>query len=105
MVKQRLNRNKMVSLCREDGSSLCGQVQVAKEAVSHFQQILSSERATPYPGKHVVEQHINKCLNSEQILDLGKDVTCEEISAAFHSIHPNKAPGLDGFNGYFFKKT
>ena len=45
---------------------------------------------------------MSKSLTSAQILDMGQAVSREEILAAFQSIHPNKAPGPDGFNGHFF---
>ena len=33
------------------------------------------------------------------------EVSREEITAAFMSLHPNKAPGPDGFNGLFFRSA
>ena len=38
-------------------------------------------------------------------MELDKEVSSEEIQTAFLSLHPNKAPGTDGFNAYFFRKT
>ena len=95
----------MVSLCREDGSNIRGHAQVTKEVISHFQKLLSFEDSCPYPGKLVLEQFVSKSLNAAQIFDSDKEVTCDKIRSAFLSIHPNKAPRPDGFNGYFFKKA
>ena len=36
---------------------------------------------------------------------LNQEVSREEISAAFLSLHPNKAPEPDGFNGQFFRSA
>ncbi|KAK0581565.1 hypothetical protein LWI29_015235 [Acer saccharum] len=36
---------------------------------------------------------------------MGRDITNDEIRDVCFSLHPNKAPGPDGFNAHFFKKT
>ncbi|KAK3204760.1 hypothetical protein Dsin_018806 [Dipteronia sinensis] len=36
---------------------------------------------------------------------MDRDVTNDEIREVCFSLHPNKAPGSDGFNAHFFKKT
>ncbi|KAK2641987.1 hypothetical protein Ddye_023750 [Dipteronia dyeriana] len=36
---------------------------------------------------------------------MSREVTNDEIREACFSLHPNKAPGPDGFNAHFFKKT
>lgn len=44
-------------------------------------------------------------LQVRQQRELTKDVTAQEIKDALFSIDSNKAPGIDGFNAYFFKKS
>lgn len=44
-------------------------------------------------------------LTHPQILQLCTEVTKEEIYTALQSIGDDKAPGIDGFNAFFFKKT
>ena len=46
--------------------------------------------------KHLMDSHIT---------DLERDVSTEEIQAVVFGIHPDKAPGPDGFNGHFFRKA
>ena len=36
---------------------------------------------------------------------MSREVTNDEIHEVCFSLHPNKAPGIDGFNAHFFKKT
>ena len=103
-MKQRINRNKLLTLKLEDGSSISGHDRVAQEAVSYFRSLLN-EDASQYPGREVLNQYISKELSQEQILDMGQEVSREEIAAAFMSIHPHKAPDPDGFNGHFFRST
>ena len=45
-----------------DGSCIRGHDRVAKEAVSFFQNLLNSE-ASPYPGRHSLNQYITKALS------------------------------------------
>ena len=104
VVKQRINRNKLLTLKLADGSSVSGHDSVAHEAVSYFRSLLT-EDSIQYPGKEVLSQYITKELSQEQILELGQEVSREEIAAAFMSLHPRKAPGPDGFNGQFFRST
>ena len=98
------DKQEQTSLPLADGSSIRGHANVAKEAVSFFQALLNAEE-TPYPGRHVLNQVVSKSLSQIQILELNQDVSQEEISAAFRSIHPNKSPGPDGLNGHFFKEA
>ena len=104
VVKRHLNRNKLLNLKLADGSSISGHDRVAKEAVSHFSSLLNEENSQ-YPGREVLSQYISKELSQEQILELGQEVSRDEIAEAFMSLHPHKAPGPDGFNGHFFRNT
>ena len=48
---------------------------------------------------------ITKSITAEDCALLADPVTPEEIRQAMFSILGNKAPGLDGFNSFFFKHT
>lgn len=39
----------------------------------------------------------------EQNLELMQEVTYEEVKTALFSMHPEKSPGIDGFNPGFFQ--
>lgn len=43
-------------------------------------------------------------ISSEQYAKMDLDISANEIKVAFFSIDSNKSPGLDGFNGFFFKE-
>ena len=64
VLRQRINRNKLVSLSLVDGSCIRGHDRVAKEAVSFFQNLLNSE-ASPYLGRHSLNQYITKALSQD----------------------------------------
>ena len=47
-------------------------------------------------------KHTNK-IKKEQNVAMCKDPTEEEVVAAIWSLHPDKAPGLDGFTIAFYR--
>ena len=84
----------MISLVREDEISIRGHLDVAVEAISFLQKLHNLEFADPYPGKEMLNQYISKTLSPNQILELNKEVSIEEIHDAFMSLHPNKVKGV-----------
>ena len=72
--------------------------------MSFFQSLLNANDSQ-YPGRLILNQFISKSLTQDQILAMEQEVSREEIAAAFLSIHPNKAPGPDGFNSHFFRSA
>ena len=48
---------------------------------------------------------MNKGILRSQFEMLAAPVTSVEVKDALFSIHPNKAPGPDGFNAFFFRRT
>ena len=102
-VKSRFNRNKIVSLTLEDGSRTFDPPSIKVEAVNFFHKILNDNSST-YPGRNHLAQFITKRISDIQKASLTARVSSSEVQAAFFSIHPNKAPGPDGFNGYFYRK-
>ena len=44
-------------------------------------------------------------VKSRDIDVLTRNVTDQEIKSALFGINDNKAPGINGFNAYFFKRT
>ncbi|KAI9176948.1 hypothetical protein LWI28_009034 [Acer negundo] len=48
---------------------------------------------------------IDNVISNDQADLMDRDVTNDEIHEVCFSLHPNKAPGPDGFNANFFKKT
>ncbi|KAK0574015.1 hypothetical protein LWI29_017005 [Acer saccharum] len=60
-------------------------------------------------GKKVQLEEVSSLRNSELPHNkadfMDRDVTNDEIRDVCFSLHPNKAPGPDGFNAHFFKKT
>ena len=57
------------------------------------------------PGKARLAHFIDKQISADQARAIGATVTRIEIIEAFFSIHPNKAPGPDGFNAFFYRRV
>ncbi|KAK3212586.1 hypothetical protein Dsin_017292 [Dipteronia sinensis] len=56
-------------------------------------------------GIGTLSNTIDNVISNDQVDSMDRDVTNDEIREVCFSLHPNKAPGPDGFNAHFFKKT
>jgi hypothetical protein len=103
-VNGRQNRNKLLSLTREDGEVVKVHEVVKSEVIASFQRVLGVDQMLRVLNEEVVKSAINLKLSSTQQHVLAQDVTREEIKHAMFSLKNNKAPGPDGFNAGFFKR-
>ncbi|KAK2655477.1 hypothetical protein Ddye_008529 [Dipteronia dyeriana] len=103
-IKERRNRSKILSISGEDGSLIEGDTRVKSEAIGHFQNILGFSMPSRH-GYRSLRNVIDKHISNDQADYMSREVTNDEIREVCFSLHPNKAPGPDGFNAYFFKKT
>ena len=103
-MRDRFNRNKILSLTLPDGTRIHETEQIHKEAVRHFQSILQ-EPPSDDLSYTLTDIDVTKRIPAKAVAGLVKPVTEEEIKAAMFSIHPSKAPGPDGFNAHFYRRT
>jgi len=103
-VNGRHNRNRLLSVTREDGEVVEGHKAVKSEVIAYFQSVLGVKQMPGGLNEEVVESTINLKLSSTQQHVLAQDVKREEIKHAMFSFKNNKAPGPDGFNVGFFKR-
>lgn len=76
-----------------------GEKRIKAAAVSHFQNILRQIRSCNVNSNF----KFFRVLTEDQQLGLILQVTADEIEKVVLSFHPDKAPGLDGFNAHFFQ--
>jgi hypothetical protein len=84
-VNDRQNRNKLLSLTREDGEVVEGHETVKSKAIVYFHRVLGVDQVPRVLNKEVVEPAINLKLSSTQQHVLTQDVTREEIKHAMFS--------------------
>lgn len=74
-----------------------------KEAANkHFNNLLTEDKAEEDYSSML--QHLSKGVTQEMNSSLRKEVEEEEIQAAIWSLHPDKAPGPDGFPISFYRE-
>ncbi|KAK3189588.1 hypothetical protein Dsin_029149 [Dipteronia sinensis] len=89
----RQNRNKILSIMREDGSLIEGDVPVKNEDIRHFQKILGC--SVPLLNRDgTLQTIIHNHISNDQVDLMSRGVTNEEIRDVCFSLHPNKAPWL-----------
>lgn len=103
-VKSRQNRNKIRAICSGDGSWLYDPGEIASSGVQFFSSLLGSAGDLVSSG-HSLRDFIGPSLSADLISELQAPFSSADIQASMFSLHPNKAPGPDGFNGFFFQQT
>lgn len=103
-VKVRQNANAIHRLVRADKSICLGQEQI-KHEIRDFYIGLMETAATKFTMVDKLVMKRGPKLNAHQQLLLNADCTEQEVKDALFSMDSNKAPGIDGFNVYFYKKS
>ncbi|KAK3221908.1 hypothetical protein Dsin_008933 [Dipteronia sinensis] len=104
-INGKRNRSKIHTTTGDVGSLIEGDILVKIEAIRHFQTILGYSRPVSHGSGTTLSNIIDKVISNRQADFMGRDVTDDEIREVCFSLHPNKAPGPDGFNAHFFKIT
>ena len=98
-------RNRIAVLENSAGTIFYEEPHIVQEITSYFQTIFTSTSnpELSLESSAIVEQAICPCISAETNETLIKVPTAEEIRVAMFSIHPEKAPGPDGFSSCFFQ--
>ncbi|GAV92217.1 Exo_endo_phos domain-containing protein [Cephalotus follicularis] len=103
VVKVRQSRNHLARIKDVQGNWVEDEAGIIQVVVNHFTGIMgTSSRQTQWNG-HLYGY--SKRIAEEHIAALGSPITREEVKDALWSLHPHKAPGPDGYNGYFFREA
>ncbi|XP_019230352.1 PREDICTED: uncharacterized protein LOC109211286 [Nicotiana attenuata] len=103
-MKSRVSQKEIRSLPTATGEIVQSMDAIKKEIVDFYKVLLGSS-ATALSVIHPRVMKEGKILNREQQLKLIEPVREEEVYKALKSINELKAPGCDGFDSLFFKKT
>lgn len=103
-MKNRISQNKIRSLVTNTGEVVQSMKAIEEEMVGFYKELLgSSTDAIPPIQPDIIKE--GNVLDKSQQLKLIKPITVEEVHNALKGIDDLKAPGCDGFNSMFFKKS
>lgn len=86
-----------------EGKEVRGQEEIKKEAFRYYKNLLSSSAANSEYEEFL--QHTPKKISDGENSELTKEVEEKEVDAVIWDLHPDKAPGLDGFPISFYKNN
>lgn len=103
-IKQRINHNSITKLVDDQGLVHSGVEEVGAHAVAYYSTLFSAGTTSTY-DKELLGELCETKLNPFQTQLLSSLPTRADIKDAFLFMNPNKAPGPDGYNSFFFKAT
>ena len=103
-VKERNRQNRITVLFDDCGNKLVEADAIQGEIVGFYKKLLGSA-AQSLPAVHIPTLRSGSTLSIPAKQWLSREVTTLEIDQALKGIGDDKAPGLDGFNAVFFKRT
>ena len=86
------------------GKMLYAQNDIQEEFVSSYKSLMGTS-AGNLPAINTQVMKSGPTLTKQQRIQLCVEVTEQEIYEGLKSIGNDKAPGIDGYNAYFFKYT
>lgn len=104
IAKGRCTRNRLSTIEDPDGKAYYEEDQIAGQISAYFASIFKSECSNSSTSELLatVEAAIIPCLPSGEYERLSSLPDAKEIKYALFLIHPDKAPGPDGFSASFF---
>jgi hypothetical protein len=103
-TKARLWRNKVKEITKEDGTKIDDFHQIQAEAKLHFERLLTEDDTADINIQENLLLNIPSVVNQEDNNKINQEVTEKELHEALFQLHPDKAPGPDGFSAHFYQK-
>ncbi|XP_056688426.1 uncharacterized protein [Spinacia oleracea] len=103
-IKERNRVNRITELIDDNSNKLVMPAEIQGEVLKFYGQLLGTT-ANSLPLIDLPTMRAGPTLSNSARLSLCQPVTEREIDLALKGINDNKAPGIDGFNAVFFKKT
>lgn len=104
-TKKRKAINKFAMIENESGVEVYKEEDIAATIESYFRNIFTSTMDNLEQLKKIISDAITPRVTTEQNEALISIPAPDEIKDALFSIHPDKAPGPDGFSACFFQKN
>jgi len=99
-AKLRKSKNRLTVLEDEDGLPNYEEEQISEVICNYYSRLFTS---IPSNGTHIVQEAMVPCISDKQNEMLIEIPSSKEIKEATFAIHPDKAPGPDGFSAAFFQ--
>ena len=97
-------KNKISSIKTQDGSITENPTEIAATFVNHFQSLLNNFEGSNRMAQSRMLEVIPKIINKEDNKALNKPITLEEVRKVVFDLNPDKSPGPDGFQAFFYQK-
>ena len=102
VTKGRRARNKLSMLETSEGLPLFDEQQIVTEIAKYFETIFISNGSD---GAAIVAKALKPCISPTTNAALTSLPSVDDIKKALFAIHPDKAPGPDGFSACFFQSN
>ncbi|XP_022855484.1 uncharacterized protein LOC111376735 [Olea europaea var. sylvestris] len=104
-MKSHYGKSKVVSICKDDGTRVEEPHEVSEAIVAFYQNLLGQQPTGESLDTNLLRKALPKSISAVQNENLDRDVSFKEIKEVLFSLKDNKAPGPDGFNAGFLKRT
>lgn len=101
-TKGRRTKIKLTVLEDEDGLPCYEEEHIAEVICNYYSKLFTS---IPAEGSQTVQEALVPCITEKQNEMLTELPSSKEIKEATFAIHPDKAPGPDGFSAAFFQSN
>ncbi|XP_026377950.1 uncharacterized protein LOC113272312 [Papaver somniferum] len=95
-LKLRRSKNNILSLYTSENVKLEEDQDIAKECITYYSDLFGSDLNEEDNSTSLSRLRIDAYIQQDDVVDLIKPVTREEVVVALHSIGSSKAPGPDG---------
>ncbi|XP_069143463.1 uncharacterized protein [Solanum lycopersicum] len=102
VIKERTQKKQVRSTMTLSGQMIYDPQEIQEEFVIFYKSLMGTS-AGKLPAVNVKVMKRGPALTQQQRIQLCREVTEQEIFEGLKSIGDDKAPGIDGYNDYFFK--
>ena len=100
------NRNhiNITKIKNSEGEQIENPVEIVEILIKHFSNTLNNYEFCNKPAQEEMLKFIPKLITEEDNKFLSESFTLQEVKTALFSMNPDKSPGPDGFQAFFFQQ-